>query len=71
MFDHCLVDAQNPEEGVEGDGHKQMRYNVGQVWATPELPVRSDAEQRGKKNSNSGDLKKLLENIGASAPLNE
>lgn len=41
------------------------------VRATPELLVRSDAQQRGEKNSNLGDLKKLLENIGASVPLNE
>lgn len=41
------------------------------VRAITELPVRSDAEQREKKNSNLGDSKKLSENTGASVPLNE
>lgn len=41
------------------------------MHAITELQVKSGTERREKKNSNLGDSKVLLENLGASEPLND
>lgn len=56
-----LPNAHNPEARVKETENTQAdAMERGLWWALSELPTKSDAEHREKKNSNLGGLEKVV-----------